>query len=120
MHRLRLAVVAALIPFASGCEESTVPRGQVVMNLTQVDGKSLPVTVPAVQGATAHINWGVIAGSSSGSTCDYRITYALGNLISGAEGSISDCRPKKGEQLTVKIVVNASGIPDEHTYTWGY
>lgn len=121
MRAFRLAYLIGVIPLLINCAESTVPKGQIVMNLTQVDGQPLPAAVPSAQGATARINWGVIGGSESGSTCDYRITFVLGNAISGAQGSVGNCSPKKGEKLVLKFVMNVpEGILDEHTYTWGY
>ena len=121
MRASRFAFLIAAVTIATSCDESTVPRDQVVMNLTQVDGHALPVAVPSLQGATARITWGVIAGSPSGSTCEYRMNFTLGNSISGSEGTVTNCRPKKGENLVLKFVANVpEGVLDEHTYTWGY
>lgn len=105
---------AALL--AAGCADGSYTN-RVSLPLTQVDGQTLPVTLPSGTG-TVQVVSGALSGSQLGTECTWVVNLSTG---SSPTGTVEQCTISIADVETLGLDLGGPPAPSgSHTYTFGF
>jgi hypothetical protein len=111
--RFHVALLAGAIALVAACSSSTAPN-RIVLSLTTIDGKALPVTLSTGTG-TSTIVAGRLDGTPAGQICNYYISSSTST--DGAFGTLSSCIVNKGDVVSVPLNLGGTPWPSgSHSY----
>ena len=109
-----IGCLAALI--AAGCADGSF-TSRVSLPLTQVDGQTLPVTLPSGTG-TVQVVSGALSGSQLGTECTWVINLGTGT---SRTGTVDECTISIADFTTYELDLGGPPAPSgPHTYTFGF